>query len=101
LAFIKRPVIDQKSPVTGGNIVNDEDYFVIKMYRTLSGVVNNKTVEKVQNLFDSFKYKYSFRREDVQKIFDVKKSRASEIISQLLESGLIEDAEPTKYKFKK
>lgn len=97
----KSPVNDQKSPVTSGNVVNDEDYFVIKMFRTLSGVVNSKTIEKVQNLFDSFKYHYSFRREDVEKIFDVKKSRASEIVSQLLELGLIEDAEPTKYKFKK
>jgi predicted HTH transcriptional regulator len=97
----KSPVSDQKSPVQGGNFVNDDDYFMIKMYKNLAGVVNNTTIEKVKKLFESFKYKYSFNREDVEKIFAVKKSRASEIISKLLDLDLIEDAEPTKYKFKK
>lgn len=98
--FKKSPVFEQKGPVQGGNFVNDDDYFMIKMYKNLAGVVTT-TIEKVKKLFEVFKYKYSFNREDVEKIFSIKKSRASKIISKLLNLGLIEDAEPTKYKFKK
>lgn len=97
----KSPVIDQKSPVQGGNFVNDDDYFMMKMYKNLAGNVNNNTIEKVKKLYDKFKYKYSFNREDVENVFGVKKSRASEIVSKLFDLNLIEDAEPTKYKFKK
>ena len=39
--------------------------------------------------------------ENVEEIFNIKKSRASEIIAMLLDIELIEQAEPTKYKFKK
>jgi len=40
-------------------------------------------------------------REDIEQIFKVKKSRASEIIALLLEKQLITSSAPTRYKFKK
>lgn len=73
----------------------------MKMYKTSAGKVNNTTIERVKNLFEKVKYQYSFNREDFEKIFSVKKSRVSEIISKLLDLGLIEDSEPTRYKFRK
>ena len=74
----KSPVVSEKSPVASGNVVSDEDYFVIKLHKNLPMNVTNKN-----------------------EIFNVKKSRASEIIALLLDSNLIESSEPTKYKFKK
>lgn len=97
----KSPVLDEKSPVVTGNFVNDNDYFIMRMYKTLAGKVNNTTIDKVKILFEEVGYQYSFNREDVEKTFSVKKSRASEIISKLLDLELIEVSEPTKYKFKK
>lgn len=91
----------KKNEIIKGNIVSDDDYFMIKLYKLLTGKVRAKTIEQILQLFENFKYIYSFNREDVEKIFNVKKSRASEIISDLLDLGMIEQAEPTKYKFKK
>ena len=50
---------------------------------------------------DKYTYNYEFKREDIEELFNIKKSRASEIIAMLLDNNLIEQASPTKYKFKK
>lgn len=97
----KSPDIKEKSPVMNGNIVDDEDYFMIKMYKLLPGNSRKNTYTQLQKMFDKYKYNYSFNRENVEEIFNIKKSRASEIIAMLLDIELIEQAEPTKYKFKK
>lgn len=97
----KSPVLVEESPVIIGNIVSDEDYFMLKLYKLLSGNVRKNTYEQIQNLFKKFEYKYNFKREDVEQIFGVRKSRASEIIALLLDKNLIQQSEPTKYKFKK
>ena len=85
------------------NIVNDKDYFIVQLHKTIYGNVKNTTITKIQKLFDKFGYTKDFDREDVQIIFEIKKSRASEIISKLLNIGLIEEStsNKTKYKFKK
>lgn len=83
------------------NIVSDEDYFIIKMHKCLPLTVTKNTSNKIQKLFDKYTYEYSFKREDVEKNFNVKKSRASEIISLLLSIDMIELSGPTQYKFKK
>lgn len=97
----KSPVLIEESPVIIGNIVSDEDYFMLKLYKLLSGNVRKNTYEQIKNLFKKFEYKYNFKREDVEQIFGVRKSRASEIIALLLDKNLIQQSEPTKYKFKK
>ena len=74
---------------------------MIKMYKTLAGVVKKKTYDQILSLFEKFTYQYDFNREDIEQIFKVKKSRASEIIALLLEKQLITSAAPTRYKFKK
>lgn len=84
-----------------GNVVSDEDYFLIKAHKNLPSNLNKSTQNKIQKLFDKFTYQYEFKWEDVAEIFNVKKSRASEIISLLLDSNLVESSDPTKYKFKK
>ena len=97
----KSPVVSEKSPAASGNVVSDEDYFVIKLHKNLPMNVTKSTHDKIQKLFDKFSYQYDFKWEDIAEIFKVKKSRASEIIALLLDSNLIESSDPTKYKFKK
>lgn len=92
---------EEKNIKVSGNIVNDEDYFIIKMHKHLSSEVSKKTYENIKKLFDKYNYKYDFNRENVEELFNVRKSRASEIINLLLTVDLIEHSEPTKYKFKK
>ena len=101
-SYIKKsPVDDKESPIISGNIVSDEDYFVIKLHKCLPVNVTKTTYNKIQKMFDKFTYQYDFKWEDVAKVFNVKKSRASEIIALLLDSNLVEPSEPTKYRFKK
>lgn len=99
--YIKSPVNGKKSPVPSGNIVSDEDYFVIKLHKCLPVSVTKSTHDKIQKLFDKFSYQYDFKWEDVAEVFNVKKSRASEVIALMLTSNLIESSGPTKYRFKK
>lgn len=84
-----------------GNIVSDEDYFLIKMHKNLPLNITKNTNDKIKRLFDKYTYQYDFKREDVELLFNVRKSRASEIISLLLESNIIESSGATRYKFKK
>ena len=97
----KSPVNDKKSPVISGNFVSDEDYFMIKLYKSLPNNSRKSTYNQIQKLFDKYTYQYEFKREDVETLFNIKKSRASEIVAMLIDSGLIFQSSPTKYKFKK
>ena len=75
-----------------GNVVSDEDYFVIKLHKNLPMNVTKSTHDKIQKMFDKFSYQYDFKWEDVAELFNVKKSRASEIVALLLNSNLIESS---------
>ena len=97
----KSPAIEEKSPVMTGNFVNDEDYFMIRMYKNLPNSIRRNTYNQIQQLFNKYTYQYDFKREDIEVLFHLKKSRASEIISLMLTSDLIEPTDPTRYKFKK
>lgn len=101
-SYIKKSsVTEEKSSAVAGNVVSDEDYFVIKLHKSLPSNITKATYDKIQKLFDKFTYQYDFKWEDVSEIFKVKKTRTFEIIDLLLDSNLIEPSEPTKYKFKK
>lgn len=97
----KSMVINEKSFAIIGNVVSDEDYFLIKMHKSLPSNITKLTHDKILKLFDKFTYQYDFKWEDVSEIFKVKKTRAFEIITLLLDSNLIEKSGTTKYKFKK
>ena len=83
------------------NIVNDNDYFLIKMYKKFGGKVRTSFLDNLQLFFNLFGYEKEFNRENVEKEFNVKKSRASEIISTLLNNDMIENAHEAYYKFRK
>lgn len=98
------PVLELNNPAkTGqnGNVVSDEDYFLIKLYKNLGDKVRAKTLSELKLFFEKFKYESLFTREDVKEFFNVKNSRASEIITILLNDNMIENAEGSKYRFKR
>ncbi len=98
------PVLSGNNPVLTGlkeNLVSDEDYFLIKLYKSLGDKIGAKTLSGTRQLFMRFHYDELFTRENIKEIFNVQNSRASEIISILLKSNLIENAGDSKYKFKK
>ena len=83
------------------NIVNDEEYFFIKMYKSLAGKVRSNFINNLQELFNDVGYEKEFTREKVEKYFNVKKSRALEIISILIDNNIAEYTQDSKYKIKK
>lgn len=98
------PVLTINSPViTGqnGNIVSDEDYFLIKLYKNLGDKVRAKTLSEIKLFFTKFQYDNMFTRENVKDFFHVQNSRASEIVALLLTNNMIENVEGSKYKFKR
>lgn len=98
------PVFELNNPVKTGqnvNVVSDEDYFLIKLYKNLGDKVRAKTLVELKLFFEEFKYDGLFTREDVKKFFNVKNSRASEILSILLSNNMIENIEGSKYRFKR
>lgn len=83
------------------NMVSDEDYFIIKLHKNLTGKVRNQTFTQIYKLFELFSYQFDFKRENIEEVLQIKKSRASDILGLLLDYDLIEPTEPTRYKFKK
>ena len=94
---INNPVITGQS----GNVVSDEDYFLIKLYKNLGDKVRAKTLSELKTFFEKYGYNIFFTREDVKSFFKIQNSRASEIISLLLTNNIIENLEGSKYNFKR
>lgn len=98
------PVLKINNPlITGqnGNVVSDEDYFLIKLYKNLGDKVRAKTLSEMKLFFSKFQYDNMFTREEVKNFFHVQNSRASEIVALLLTNNMIENVEGSKYKFKR
>ncbi len=89
-----------KENIKNSNIVDDKDYFLIKIYKNLGGKVRSSFLERLQNLFNIVGYEKEFTREKIEEVFMVKKSRANEIITMLINNNIIENDELL-YKFKK
>jgi len=83
------------------NTISDEDYFILKIYKVLNHKVKQKTIDNLITLYKKFTYDIDFNREDVEEVFEIKKSRAAEIIKILLDYDLITSDKKSKYKFKK
>lgn len=98
------PVLTINNPViTGqnGNIVSDEDYFLIKLYKNLGDKVRAKTLLELKLFFTKFQYEKTFTREEIKRFFHVQNSRASEILALLMNNNMIDNVEGSKYKFKR
>lgn len=84
------------------NIVTDEELFLIKLYKNLPSMnIKSSTINQIKLIFDNVGFYELFSRDDIKNILQVKDTRATNIISLLLDLELIEKKEGTKYKFKK
>lgn len=83
-----------------GNLVNDDDYFMLQVLKK-STILTKRTIEQIGSLFNVYKYSGVFKREDIENICLIKKSRALEIIKNLIKADLIVEISKSNYKFKK
>lgn len=84
------------------NIVSDSDLFFIQLYKSIQNTnIRNSTINQIRNIFEKMGYNNMFSREDIKNILNIKDTRATNLISLLLDFELIVKAEGTKYKFQK
>ncbi len=84
------------------NIVSDRDLFFIQLYKSIQNTnIRNSTINQIRNIFEEMGYNNMFSREDIKNILNIKDTRATNLISLLLDLELIIKAEGTKYKFQK
>ena len=84
------------------NIVSDRDLFFIQLYKSIQNInIRNSTINQIRNIFEKMGYNNMFSREDIKNILNIKDTRATNLISLLLDLELIVKAEGTKYKFQK
>lgn len=84
------------------NIVSDRDLFFIQLYKSIQNTnIRNSTINQIRNIFEKMGYNNMFSREDIKNILNIKDTRATNLISLLLDLELIAKAEGTKYKFQK
>lgn len=84
------------------NIVSDEELFLIKLYKNIqSKNIRSSTINQIKTIFDKVGYKEMFSRDDIKNILNIKDTRATNLISTLLEMNFIIKVEGTKYKFEK
>ena len=84
------------------NIVSDRDLFLIQLYKSIQNTnIRNNKINQIRNIFEKMGYNNMFSREDIKNILNIKDTRATNLISLLLDLELIVKAEGTKYKFQK
>lgn len=98
--FPNKSYIKKKEDSENRNIVSDEELFFIKLYKCIqSAKIRNSTINQIKTIFDKVGYVGNFSRDDIKNILNVKDTRATNLISLLLELNLIQKTEGTKYKF--
>lgn len=100
--FPNKSYIKNKEDYENKNIVSDEELFFIKLYKCIRDAkIRNSTINQIKAIFDKVGYVNNFSRDDIKSILNVKDTRATNLISLLLELNLIEKNEGAKYKFLK
>jgi ATP-dependent DNA helicase RecG len=75
--------------------------FSLRIAKLGDAVLREKTVINIVQMFKKFGYTYSFDRNKIIEQFEVKPSRASQIIRQLINMGIVEKHKNGEYVFKK
>ena len=64
-------------------------YFHDVVIKELEGSFRRKTLEKIEELFSRYRYSYTFNRSNIAELFGITENRASGIIKDLIEKGII------------
>ena len=100
--FPNKGYINSMDNIQEKNIVSDEELFFITLYKCIQNAnIRSSTINQIKTIFDKVGYIDLFSRDDIKNILNVKDTRATNLISLLLELKLIEKTEGTKYKFLK
>ena len=83
------------------NIVSDDDYFLIMIYKKFGDRTNRKTFSQVQLLYKNFKYTNSFNKNNIMELLNIKESRCNDFTKELLDKGIIKKIDNKNYVFKK
>ncbi len=98
--FPNKSYIKDIANIENKNLVSDEELFFIKLYKCIQQAnIRNSTINQIRAIFDRVGYNDKFSRDDIKDILNVKDTRATNIISMLLELNFIIKIDGSKYKF--
>lgn len=97
-SYIDKKVENEVITDINKNFIDDDDYFMLQIYKRLDNVTV-KTHNQVKKLFKNYKYNLEFSRDDVEKICEVKRTRAQDIINILIRANLIFEKDNSRYMF--
>lgn len=85
------------------NLVSDEELFLIQLYKNLQNGKNirSTTINQIKTVFNEVGYEKVFTRDDIKRILKIKDTRATNIISMLVEMNFIIKTDGARYKFQK
>jgi ATP-dependent DNA helicase RecG len=93
----------QKTQFVGRKVNSDQDWELIYFQEKVIAIVGNdfrkKTIDKLAQLFDKYRYDYSFNRRNIADLFGITENAASGFIKKCLYHGIIEKEKVDSYRF--
>jgi ATP-dependent DNA helicase RecG len=93
----------QKTQFVGRKVNSDQDWELIYFQEKVIAIVGNdfrkKTIDKLTQLFDKYRYDYSFNRRNIADLFGITENAASGFIKKCLYHGIIEKEKVDSYRF--
>ena len=93
----------QKTQLTGRKVNSNQDweliYFREKILAIVGNNFRNKTFNQLEQLFDRYRYEYSFNRRNIADLFGITENGASGFIKKCLAYKIIEKEKVDSYRF--
>ena len=93
----------QKTQLTGRKVNSDQDWELIYFREKVLAIVGNnfrtKTFDQLEQLFDRYRYEYSFNRRNIADLFGITENAASGFIKKCLTYYIIEKEKVDSYRF--
>lgn len=93
----------QKTQLTGRKVNSDQDWELIYFREKVLAIVGKnfrtKTFDQLEQLFDRYRYEYSFNRRNIADLFGITENAASGFIKKCLTYKIIEKEKVDSYRF--
>lgn len=103
LNYEKTQLSGEKTQRTDRKLNSDQDweliYFKEKVIERVGKTFRSKTIDQIGQLFNRYRYDYSFNRRNIAELFGISENGASGFIKKCLEKSIIEKEKIDSYRF--
>ena len=94
---------NEKTQLTNRKLNSDKDwelfYFKEKLIEQIDNAFRSKTINQIEQLFNRYRYDYSFNRRNIAEMFCISENGASGFIKKCLEKNIIKKEKIDSYRF--